>query len=334
MRATRARLLVFLAACVVLPCLSIVHGDAPLALRAESAVIFYDKGDASLAERTARLMELARDRIGRSLGFGLREPIAVRLVRGRAAFDKACGRPMPDWAIAAACRGRGIVIDAARLQPMSANALLPVLSHEVVHMVLYFVEENPGKSLPVWYHEGVAQWASGQGHLPNMNLAFEVRKATGAFIPFDELTHEFPKEAVRARAAYSQSAAFVGWLAQKRSPAAHRDLLIRYQGASLSFDDVFAVSFGASCKSLEREWRGTGSWLNWVFVLVHPVSIGMIMVILFFAAFILTRTRRRRQHRQWDHAEAWHMVGGDDDEEEPGDVDDDGDDFHGGHYMD
>jgi hypothetical protein len=107
---------------------------------------------------------------------------------------------------------------------------------------------------------------------------------------------------------------------------------MRYAGG-LDFDPAFAASFGASPRTLEARWGGRGApWYEWLLVLVHPVSLGILMAVLCLLAFVLVRLRRRRLYRAWAEEESWlGDASREDDEEEPGDVDDLEDYVH---YMD
>jgi len=286
-------------------------------------------GDEAEGRRVAAAVERAGVRIEEALGVGLREGVRVKVVRGREAFEKACGQVMPDWGMAAALRGENtIVVDASRTAPATANDLYLTLVHETVHLALFGLEAGRADRLPMWFHEGVAQWLSGQGVLRSSRSGFFAAAAAGRLIPLEELREGFPRERWRADLAYVESALFVGYLTRTRSKRIPAEILRGY-GAGESFEAAFAAAAGAPLERVEREWaaryRTRRTWLRWLWELIGLTGA---MALLTVAVWLIVRWRARRQRKRWEREEAWAAVL---DEEEPPNeepVDTDGEDWY------
>ena len=274
-----------------------------------------EAGDETEGRRVAAAVERAGVRIEKALGVGLREGVRVKVVRGREAFEKACGQAMPGWAMAAALRGENaIVVDASRAAPATANDLYLTLVHETVHLALFGLEADRSDKLPIWFHEGVAQWLSGQGIFRASQTGFFAAAAAGRLIPFEELRQRFPREPWRAEVAYVESELFIGYLVRTRSKRILAEILKRYrEGRSL--DAAFAAAAGAPIRQVEKEWaaryRKTRTWLRWFWDLTGLTAV---MALLTVAVWLIVRWRARRQRQAWERDEAWAAVL---DEEEP-----------------
>ena len=220
---------------------------------------------------------------------------------------------MRQWAMAAALRGRNaIVVDATRVAPATSNDLSLTLFHETVHLALFQLERDRRHPLPIWFHEGVAQWLSGQTHLHTNRLAFIVAAAEGQLIPFDKLETRFPAERDAASLAYLQSEDFIGHIIHTRSREALRWILDEYR-QGVPFDYAFEKALGISRRKMEKDWAGAyrrgHSWLR---VLWEVSTLTGVMAILTILAYIAVRLRARRLHREWEREEAWTVVPNDD----------------------
>ena len=235
--------------------------------------------------------------------------VRVRIVRGGEAFAAACGGTMPGWAMAAALRGGNvIVVDASRAAPATESDFNLTMLHELVHLALFQVEGNRAERLPRWFHEGVAQWLSGQSYLRGGRREFLTAAAAGSLIPFAELAEDFPADDEGAALAYVQSELFVGHMVRRGSGGGLRGIVAGY-GRGLSFEEAFAEAMGEPRGRMEAEWaagfRGPRAWLR---VVWEVTGLTGLMAVLTIVAWLFVRRRARRQHREWEREEEWATV--------------------------
>lgn len=266
-------------------------------------------GDAVLVRRARAAVTGGAARIEEVLGVVFAGEVRVKVVHGGAAFAAACGGKMPEWAMAVAVRGANVVVvDAARAAPATANDFNLTMLHEMVHLALFQVEGRRSERLPVWFHEGVAQWLSGQSYLRGRRVSFMSAAAAGGLIPFAELAGSFPRAGDRAALAYAQSEVFVGHLARRYSAAALRQVVAGY-GRGLDFDAAFEEALGVSWPLMEAEWaagfRGTRAWLR---VVWEVLGLTGLMAVLTIVVWLVVRRRARKQHEVWERDEAWSVV--------------------------
>ena len=300
------------------------------------AEVIHGVGDEKTAAQAGAAVSHALSRIREDLGITFLDDVTIVIVRGRAQFDRACGRPMPRWAMAAALRGgRGrtgrMVVDAKCVTPATAGDLNLTLFHEAVHLALFSLEGERADRVPLWFHEGVAQCISGQSHLRGRRTSFNVAGAHGVLIPFDDLREGFPEDVGQAELAYVQSEAFVCHIVRTRSREALRWILDEYRRGA-PFEMAFEKGLGLSRRQMEREWtRRRRSRFPWLRTVWEVTTITGVMALLTIVAFIAVRWRAWRQRRKWQREEAWEVLPADTEEEEP---DEEDADDNGGHYMD
>lgn len=285
------------------------HAGEMLELSSGRVEAEYHAGDAGLARRSAAAVEFACERIAADLGVRFEGPVRVSVVRGQEEFDRACAREMPAWALAAALPGRGrIVVNAVGVTPATGNDLNLTIFHETVHLALSTLERGRAESLPLWFHEGVATWLSGQSHVRVDRSAFALAANQGALIPLDRLTRAFPQGREAASLAYQQSAAFVAHLAETRSPESLRWILDRYREGE-SFEAAFRTALGMSRSEAETRWRESyRRRFPWLRTLWQITSLMGVMAIATVLTYVIVRRRARRQHRAWEREEAWTAV--------------------------
>jgi hypothetical protein len=261
-------------------------------------------------------VQYAAGRIARELGIPPAQPVRVALARGREEFNRLCGERMPDWALAAALPQKDtIVVDAPRATPATANDMDLAIFHEAVHLALARAEGKRADRLPRWFHEGVANWITGQRYLRADRGMFDDAAAHGALIPLDRISSTWPAAAAEADLAYLESEAFVAHIAAARSPEALRWILDRYRSGE-DFEKAFSVALGVSRAEMEKRWAGSlRRRFPWLGTLARAITFWGALALCTVGVFLIVRWRAKRQQRRWEKEErAWSLVLG---EEEP-----------------
>jgi len=304
-------------ACLVL-ILAVHRSAAEVSPSDRSAVhVFAEPRDAVLAKRAGRVVETALGELAAELGISPPKEVTVLLVHGHAALEAECGRRLPEWTIAIALADRdALAVDVARALSASPNDLRVTLRHEAVHLLLFRVErERPG-DLPLWFHEGLAQYLSGSALFPGGRETFVRAAARGRLLPFDTLEDRFPDSSPAAVLAYLQSEAFVSHVVRHGPEGALRRLIGDFREGA-SFGEAFSRAFGRRRERWEADWKaGLRRSLPWWRFAGHPTTLFIFMALLTVLVFVVVHLRARRQRMAWEREEReFTVLFGDDDED-------------------
>lgn len=205
----------------------------------ETAGGFALKWPAGTAEDRRRVvghvLEIARARLERELGYRPAEPIPVVLYLD-AEFRAVTGAHA--WA--------GGVFDGKIRLPLGApeRALEPLVLHEVAHAAIH--EMSRGRA-PRWLHEGLAQAIEGVAVDPMLRVPASLSLAGVEALVTDA-------DPARARTGYDLSLWIVQDLLDRGGTARVGDLLARL-GAGEPLDRALARVYGLGLADLEAQWR-------------------------------------------------------------------------------
>ena len=152
----------------------------------------------------------------------------------------------PEWA-------NGLAYPKARVIYLHRDhhaGLKRTLEHELAHIALAEL-----RTLPLWFNEGLAVWASERVSFERMKTLAQAR-LTGELIPITTLSRRFPASASRAQLAYAQSAHFVTSLADEHGEGRLRSTL---QSLSVGepLEEALHQHLGQGLGALEARWRST-----------------------------------------------------------------------------
>ncbi len=182
------------------------------------------------------ILKEAYAEVGKALSYFPAEPITVILYTGK---DFADVTRAPEWV-----GGMFGQLDGKIRVPVQGIAgperlLRRVLYHEYVHALLHSLA--PGT--PMWLHEGLAQYLSGERGV-----------SVGQVIPLSRLIGGFPNDARAATAAYMVSLQAVSDLIDERGMAAMRRLLNELDSGK-GIEEAFAAAYGQSFSRWAASWR-------------------------------------------------------------------------------
>ena len=186
-----------------------------------------------------KVLDMLKDayaEIGKSLAHFPEEPITVILYTGKDFSDITRA---PEWA-----GGMFGKVDGKIRLPLHGaegqeKMLRRVLFHEYVHALLHSLA--PGT--PLWLHEGLAQYFSG-------DRAVHIDQ----WIPLPLLAEGFPRDARAAYVAYMVSLQAVSDLVDERGMPPLRRLLNEL-GAGKKMEEAFAAAYGEPFSRWARHWR-------------------------------------------------------------------------------
>jgi hypothetical protein len=254
----------------------------------------------SLAAAAARVKAVNAGAIEAALSrAGLHLPPRVRVFLLESNDPRA--QQVPSWIVGRAFGTETVIIFPDRTVRYPYDSLESVLLHEIVHLALNV--RAGGRSLPRWFHEGVAvSVESGWGIGSQARLLLAAARNPR----IDDVTTLFASDAApENETAYLLSAALVEDVRRRFGLAVPGDIAARVS-AGESFEAAFRNATGESVDAATahawRVYRG----LRWIPVITSATGLWGGILALAVVAFVI-RVRRRRRKR-WEE---------DDDDDDP-----------------
>jgi len=194
----------------------------------------------------------------------------------------------PDWGVGLSV-GRLILVDCSRAG-RGGRTVATVFIHEIAHSLVHFAAGS-STGVPRWFHEGVAQTASGEWRLVD-NVALIL----GGRVPSPAtLQGAFPASAAWADQAYRSSLLAVTWLKKWYGPDVTPRILLASRLAA-DFEAGFISATGTTVAAFSARFDKATRWrFGWVISLTRWPGLFILMALIFAAgaAARIVRTRRR-----------------------------------------
>lgn len=225
----------------------LTHGSGHFQVR------YSPNADPATVRLALTLLEDAYARVTADLGLAPRTPARVVLYEG-AEFQRVTGAH--SWVGALYANGT-LRLPTRNLERHRATAAR-VLAHEFTHHLLR--ERTP--SLPVWWHEGIAQLVeddaqAGLQRRRRLDRRLGPLAESEALLTFEQMGRlSIARVADRnlVKLFYSQALSFVGWLVESYGPGALPSFLVAL-GTSADLDAASRDAFGASVSELFTRWQ-------------------------------------------------------------------------------
>lgn len=169
-----------------------------------------------------------------------------------------------------------------------------VLAHEMVHVFIARRLYGNTPRIPLWMHEGMAQYFSGDWDQNSLSLLQEA-VPDGALFPLKEIESSFPSDQRGRAIAYAQSYSIVEYIAREFSPESLQDLIDEARQGR-RFEVAVLYSLGREVDEIERDWReflwqkyGIQRWFK-----LGTALVSAFMVVFAILAF-LSRLRQKRR---------------------------------------
>ncbi len=251
--------------------------------------------DTVRAQALLNALLIARNEMRRKLGGAPPVPIALYLAPSQAIFRDLTQGQLPHWSAGVAfLQSRTIVLQSR------VNNLLQVARHEFAHVLLHATV--PGR-VPVWFHEGVAMWASHEWRLRHSAYVFYAVFSDN-LIPLSQIDDVLAFPSAKADLAYTESLLAVGFLIRLGGPNAVVAMLSELQ-AEVPFEVALFRVTGITPREFERRWRdNVQGRFGLTALLFSPDSIWLYLALLLLLAYIGVRLRNRATLRRWEAEDA------------------------------
>ncbi|MDJ0522665.1 MAG: tetratricopeptide repeat protein [Planctomycetota bacterium] len=227
----------------------LTHGSGNFVVR------YPPDADAGIVRLAITILEDAYAHVTSDLGIAPRTPAQVVLYEG-AEFQRVTGAH--SWV--GALYHNGVLRVPTRNLQRHRSTAERVLAHEFTHHVLR--ERNP--SLPIWWHEGIAQYvendhASGVRRRAEIGEQLAAQKERSRLLTLDELRRlriTNVKNAGTVQLFYAQALHFTGWLVDRFGSGALPSFLTAL-GTGTDIDAAAKRAFGADVTELHRAWEAS-----------------------------------------------------------------------------
>jgi len=182
--------------------------------------------------------------------------------------------------------------------------LSAVLAHEVSHLALH--RAVGGRTLPLWFVEGMAVHQAGEQNLRRLQTLWEAA-AVDEVLPLSSLSKHFPRRTHEVNRAYAQSADLVRHLLRNDADRERLPDLLRQVASGSSFEESLLTTYHIDLAYLDREWRqALGERFRVLPLVLTGTALWGGIAVLAVVAFV----RRRRDHHEklarWAEEEAAH----------------------------
>ena len=178
--------------------------------------------------------------------------------------------------------------------------LLQVARHEFAHVLLHAIVPS---RVPVWFHEGVAMWASHEWRLRQSAAVFYAVFSDG-LIPLSEIDEVLSFPSGKADLAYTESLLAVIFLIHLSGPNAVVAMLSELEAGAPFEVALFRVT-NETPRDFERRWRdNVRGRFGLMTLFFSPDLLWLYLVGLLLLAYICVRLRNRATLRRWEAEEA------------------------------
>jgi hypothetical protein len=129
------------------------------------------------------------------------------------------------------------------------------IPHELTHLVVHQVIENPYNDLPTWLDEGLAMYSEGALD-QTFVAAFNAAEKNGTLFSVRSLTSPFSAYADQSYLAYAESDMIVTFILEKYGRQKMKDMLNLYHDGT-GYDDALNKIYGFDMDGLNRQWQAS-----------------------------------------------------------------------------
>ncbi|MBN1901750.1 hypothetical protein JW926_10545 [Candidatus Sumerlaeota bacterium] len=194
---------------------------------------------------------------------------------------------------------RAIFINGEQFQILKKEDIQPVMIHEYAHIYLGL---KVAASLPLWLNEGLAMHLAGEwsfGDSVNLSLAHVMNR----FIPFSQLSENFPYGKSEMRIAYLQSYSMTDFIMKNFfGKGGLNPFLKRLERPNESFEIISRLQDPIILKSLEVQWRNHlgARWRNILYIILSGSLTWFFITLLFLYAYYKKRKQKKEQEALWE----------------------------------
>ncbi len=275
-------------------------------LKVEKVEISFRPGHEQLARYFLQVFREESAELASQYGLRFDDDTFIMIAATAKDFDEITHHGEREGPLAVAYPSARIVVANAERILLTADARFRrTLVHELTHLGLGQLESSGGQRFPLWYHEGLAEFAARTPSALRTDLLV-LRAKAGRLIPLRELDGRFPYYERDADLAYLQSNSAVRYIARHHGDEAIRSISEKV-GKGAAFDEALKASLGFGAEELEWLWieelRSESTIVALISGLYRTGALFGLLAVLVVIVYIPVRIRARRRLRTWGEEE-------------------------------
>ncbi len=259
--------------------------------------LIYPQEDSTLARR---LIEKSKPLIIEAERFFEFRPVSivsVYLTRSAPEFYEYARSSVPEWAQAVAIPSKNLIVIKYD-SPEAINRLPQLLLHEMAH--IYLERSGLSEEMPVWLHEGLAQWISHEELTLDERVLISAALYGNRLVSFAEMDSVLHKMPQQVTLIYALARSAIDYLEQNYGRQALKELLARL-AENEPLEKAFLNVTGTELIDFEFGWY---AWLEdkyrWMFLLSFNNLLWTGLVLLFLIAVWRVWARNRKTRKSWE----------------------------------
>lgn len=257
----------------------------------------YEEGDSIYVNKLVLKIKNQLLKIEDFFNYKPQSIITIILTRSDAEYDLYRKNTIPEWSQAVALTKEKIII----LKIESAEAIKrspEILLHELVH--IFFENKTKYRKIPVWLHEGIAQYLSGYELTINDRIHLANALVSDNIISLTSMDTMFHFNQVKARLAYIESLTAIQFIVKKHGVEALKRI-IHNMSNDMSVNQAFMTALGYDFIDFEIYWYEELSSQNrWLIILNFENLLWISIVLLAIMVIILIKLKNRRLQKSWE----------------------------------
>ncbi len=256
----------------------------------------YDASDSVYINKLMSKMKNRLSSIENFFNYKPKSVISIIITRSDTEYDLYRGNKIPEWSQAIALTRERIII----LKIESADDIIrspEILLHEIVH--IFFEDRVLHQRIPVWLHEGIAQYLSGYELTINDRIHLANALVSNKIISLTAMDTLFSFNHVRARLAYIEALTAIQFIVKKHGVETLK-LLIQNFNNNISINEAFKNSLGYDFIDFEIYWyEDLQSHNRWLIILNFENILWFSIILLAIFAIIAIKIRNYKLEKSW-----------------------------------
>ena len=260
--------------------------------------IYAAVADPAYRQAALAIVEQTIDQLGQQLNVTIQGPVRVVLYPSAQALASALPPASAEWVGGMALPELQLILGGVPAGNM--QELRRILTHEVVHLAVAQLTENPYNTPPPWLDEGLAtffQQPQDARFPPLLRQAVQ----RGQLIPLQALNSSFPADPTAALLSYAESESVVQYI-MRTYGGARLGVLLRSFQQGVTYDEAVQQSLGVTIDQLDQAWESWvrsqyGGGVSAVGDLSRLVLAAGLPALVFIGGFAVRRARHRGKER-------------------------------------
>lgn len=257
----------------------------------------YEAKDSIYVQRLVFKIEKQLNTIESFFNYKPKSIITVIITRSEAEYVLYSDNVIPEWSQALALTKEKIIL----LKIISADDIIQspeILLHEIVH--IFFEDRIANQRIPVWLHEGIAQYLSGYELTINDRIHLANALTSNNIVTLTGMDTLFTFGQTKARLAYIEALTAIQFIVKNHGVEGLKTL-IQNLNKNISINEAFEKSFSYDFIDFEIYWyEKIQSQNRWLIILNFKNILWIFIVMLAILTIIIIKIKNYKLEKSWD----------------------------------